>query len=360
MVPPNRGDVLTASTRALSADDSPPAEPQWVFVAYARGLIDHLRQRQLDVSPLLALAGLDEAALDQPARTLAATTYAGLWAEAERLSGDAQLGLHVGEVVRPGKYGVLGYVMMSCETLGESLLRQLRYQDLVGKSGRSELVQTGDRCELRWHSAMARASRHVGEEHVASWVAFARWILGTPGRDPVEVQFEHPAPADVSEHQRLFRCPLRFGQAYTAVAFEPGLLKLPLRDKNPEMRALMDRHAEMLLAQQVQGEAELTQEIRETIARQLADGVPEIEVVAAQLKVQPRTLQRRLSQAGTSYKDLVDDVRRRQALKYIADPRLNLPEIAFLLGFSEQSSFQRAFKRWTGLPPGQYREGGVS
>ena len=87
MVPPNRGDVLTASTRALSADDSPPAEPQWVFVAYARGLIDHLRQRQLDVAPLLALAGLDEAALDQPARTLPATTYARLWAEAERLHG---------------------------------------------------------------------------------------------------------------------------------------------------------------------------------------------------------------------------------------------------------------------------------
>lgn len=343
----------------MSADDRPPdTEPQIVFLAYARGLIDHLRLQRLDPAPLLALTGLDAAALDEPGRTISVETWLRLWQEAEKLSGDPQLGLHVGEVVRPGKYGVLGYVMMSCETLGESLLRQLRYQDLVGKSGRSELVQTGDRCELRWHSAMARGSRHVGEEHVASWVAFARWILGTPGRDPVEVQFEHPAPADLSEHQRLFRCPMRFGQPHTAVAFEPGLLKLPLRDKNPEMRSLMDRHAEMLLAQQVQGEAALTQEIRETIARQLADGVPEIEVVAAQLKVQARTLQRRLSQAGTSYKDLVDDVRRRQALKYIADPRLNLPEIAFLLGFSEQSSFQRAFKRWTGLPPGQYREGG--
>lgn len=344
----------------MSADDSPPdTEPQIVFLAYARGLLDHLRLQRLDVAPLLALMGLDEAAMEEPGRTIGADTWLRLWQAAETLSGDPQLGLHVGEVVRPGKYGVLGYVMMSCETLGESLLRQLRYQDLVGKSGRSELVQTGDRCELRWHSAMARGSRHVGEEHVASWVAFARWILGTPGRDPVEVQFQHPAPADLSEHQRLFRCPMRFSQPHTAVAFEPGLLKLPLRDKNPEMRTLMDRHAEMLLAQQVQGEAALTQEIRETIAKQLADGVPEIEVVAAQLKVQARTLQRRLSQSGTSYKDLVDDVRRRQALKYIADPRLNLPEIAFLLGFSEQSSFQRAFKRWTGLPPGQYREGGA-
>ncbi|WP_162932212.1 AraC family transcriptional regulator [Solimonas sp. K1W22B-7] len=344
----------------MSADDrSAAAEPQVVFLAYARGLIDQLRGQRLDVAPLLALAGLDEAALDEPGRTIPAETYVQLWQQAEKLSGDTRLGLHVGEVVRPGKYGVLGYVMMSCETLGESLLRQLRYQDLVGKSGRSELVQGGDRCELRWHSQMARASPHVGEEHVASWVAFARWILGAPGRDPIEVQFEHPAPADTSEHQRLFRCPLRFGQPHTAVAFEAGLLKLPLRDKNPEMRSLMDRHAEMLLAQQVQGETEIEQEIREAIARQLADGVPPIEVVAAQLKVQPRTLQRRLSQAGSNYKDLVDDVRRRQALRYIEDPRLNLPEIAFLLGFSEQSSFQRAFKRWTGMPPGQYREGGT-
>lgn len=346
---------MTPGTSPLSAGDS---AAETVFIAYARGLLDHLRTRRIDIEPLLTLIGLDAAALDEPGRTIPAARYVQLWQEAERLSGDAQLGLHVGEVVRPGKYGVLGYVMMSCETLGESLLRQLRYQDLVGKSGRSELVQSGDRCELRWHAAMARGSRHVGEEHVASWVAFARWILGTPGRDPIEVQFEHEAPPDLSEHQRLFRCPLRFGQPWTAVAFESGLLKLPLRDKNPEMRTLMDRHAEMLLAQQVQGEAELTQEIRETIAKQLADGVPAIEVVAAQLKVQPRTLQRRLAQAGTNYKDLVDDVRRRQALRHIGDPRLNLPEIAFLLGFSEQSSFQRAFKRWTGMPPGQYREGG--
>jgi AraC-like DNA-binding protein len=343
----------------LSADASAPAtHGEVVFVAYLRSLIDYLRERGFDTAPLLVSVGLDERALDEPDRTIPAARYLKLWQQAEHLTGDAQLGLHVGEQIRPGKYGVLGYVMMSCETLGESLLRQLRYQDLVGKSGRSELLRSAARCELRWLAEMSRSSRHIAEEHVASWVAFARWILGAPGRDPLEVWFEHPAPAVLDEHEKLFRCTLRFGQPHTAVVFSAELLDLPLRDKNPDMRRLMDRHAETLLAQHVQGEPEITREIRAAIAQQLADGVPPIERVAAQLQISPRTLQRRLASVHSNYKDLVDDVRRRLALRHVDNRQLSLPEIAFLLGFSEQSSFQRAFKRWTGLPPGRYRESG--
>lgn len=359
MVHRGRENVLTPEAMPLFGDDIPAVQDaEVVFAPYLRSLIDYLQERGFDVAPLLAGAGIEAAALDAADHAIPAGRYLKLWDDAEALTGDPQLGLHVGEQIRPGKYGVLGYVMMSCETLGESLLRQLRYQDLVGKSGRSELVQDGDRCELRWHARMSRASRHVAEEHVASWVAFARWILGTPSRNPLEVLFEHPAPQATDEHERLFRCPLRFAQAYTAVVFSADLLRLPLKDKNAQMRRVMDRHAEMLLAQRIRGEPEIAHDIREAIAQRLQDGVPPIEAVAAQLRLSPRTLQRRLGLVRSSYKDLVDDVRRRLALRYIDDRRLSLPEIAFLIGFSEQSSFQRAFKRWTGVPPGRYRESG--
>lgn len=329
-----------------------------VYLSYARSLLDHLSAQGHDVAPLLTGAGLTPAMLDEADRTIPAAVYAGFWEAGERLTRDPALGLHVGELIRPSKYGVLGYVAMSCETLGESLLRQKRYQDLVGKSGRSELVRQGDACELRWYSDLASLSRHVGEEHLASWVAFARWMLGTPGAQPRQALFEHSAPDDLGEHRRIFGCELMFDQPYTAVVFAADLLQRPLRDKNAAMRRLMDLHAETLLAQRVQGEDGTAHALRAAIAARLTDGPPSIDAVAAQLKIPARTLQRRLAQNGTHYRDLLDDVRRRLALRYIGDSGLELPEIAFLLGFAEQSSFQRAFKRWTGLPPGQYRHDG--
>ena len=325
-----------------------------VHLAYVGSLFDYLASQGQDVKALLATAGLRPEQLQDKEQTIPTQTYLALWQRAVELTGDDYLGLHVGEVIRPGKYGVLGYAMMSCETLGEALLRQRRYQDLVGKTGRSELIERGAECELVWHAEMAKHSRHVGEEHVASWVAFARWMVSAPA-DPLRIRFEHAAPADLGEHRRIFNCPLEFGQARTAILFPARFLTLPLKNTDPALQRLMDSHAESLLARRAQSPGDPTTDIRAAIERALPAGVPAIEAIAAQLELHPRTLQRRLFMAGLSFKSLLDDVRRGLALRYIADPELDLIEIAFLLGFAEQSSFQRAFKRWTGKPPGQYR-----
>lgn len=325
-----------------------------VYLAYASSLFDYLGSRGVDVKALLASAGLRPEQLQDKEHAIPTQLYLDLWQRAVELTGDDYLGLHVGEVIRPGKYGVLGYAMMSCETLGEALLRQQRYQDLVGKTGRSELIERGDECELVWHAAMARHSRHVGEEHVASWVAFARWMINEQA-DPLRIRFEHRAPPDLGEHRRIFNCPLEFGQPDTAIVFPARFLTLPLKNTDPAMQRLMDSHAEALLARRAQTADDPTADIRNSIERALPAGVPSIETIAQQLKLHPRTLQRRLFMAGLSFKNLLDDVRRSLALRYVNDPKLDLIEIAFLLGFAEQSSFQRAFKRWTGKPPGQYR-----
>ncbi|MGH8530339.1 MAG: AraC family transcriptional regulator [Nevskiales bacterium] len=335
-------------------DTTAPDSLGSVYLAYASSLFDYLGTKGHDVAALLAGAGLRPAQLQDKEHAIPTMLYLQLWQRAVELTDDPYLGLHVGEVIRPGKYGVLGYAMMSCETLGEALLRQQRYQNLIGKTGRAELVERGEECELGWYAAMARHSRHVGEEHVASWVAFARWMINVPG-DPLRILFEHQAPADLSEHRRIFNCALEFDQTHTAVVFPAHFLALPLKNTDPAMQRLMDSHAESLLARRTQSDSDPTADIRNSIERALPTGVPAIETIAAQLKLHPRTLQRRLFMAGLSFKGVVDDVRRSLALRYVNDPKLELIEIAFLLGFAEQSSFQRAFKRWTGKPPGQYR-----
>ncbi len=327
---------------------------QGVFLSYAKTLVDYLREKGHDADRLLADTRLKAADLEDSERSIPTALYVELWRRAEQLTGDGVIGLHVGQVVRPGKYGILGYAMMACENLREALLRQKRYQDLVGKAGRSELMVEGERAELRWYSSMAALSRQIGEEHVASWVAFARWMLG-PDRNPVEILFEHSAPQTTGELETFFRCPLKFSQPYTAIAFPAALLAAPIKDNDPAVRKLLDSHAENLLLTRTGSPDDPVRDIRDSISRNLVKGVPAIETVAEHMKMHVRTLQRRLGDQHLTYKQVVDDVRCSLALQHIRDPKLSLLDIAFLLGFAEQSSFQRAFKRWTGKPPGQYR-----
>lgn len=308
----------------------------------------------MDARGLACGVGIDAALLNDPIGTLTAQEYGSLWDAAVKLTRDEALGLHVGEVLRLGKYGILGYAMISSSTLLEALERQRRYQDLVGKAGRSELICNADEAVLQWHSPLTAYSRHIGEEHLASWLAFARMMLGSD-KQALRVDFAHAAPAALQEHQRLFNCPLRFDQPCNAIHFPRAYLDAPLREKNPVMLQLMDQHAEQLLRQHQPENTYGLDRVRRVIADLLIEGTPTIEQIAAQVERSSRSLQRELAAAGWTYKDLLDDVRQQLAVQYMRAGHLSNLEIAFALGFSEQSSFQRAFKRWTGLPPGQYR-----
>lgn len=340
-----------------SSPRTAPATGQ-VYLSYVRALFQYLEEQGHPSGPLLAAAGLAPADLDDADRTLTATRYAELWTQGEALTGDPYLGLHAGSIARPGKYGILGFAMMACDTLGEALLRQRRYQDLVGKTGVSELhLLSPEVAELRWHSPLAALSRHIGEEHVASWTAFANLLIGGAER-PFYVCFEHRRHDGDAEYRRMLGCEPRFEQPYSAVGFAPSLLERPIRDKNPLLRRLLDSHAEQLLTQRRQHAREdAVSDVWQAISDALVNGPPTLEDVAGRLACSPRSLQRRLAERGQSFKELVDDVRRGLALRYMEDAKLSLLDIAFLLGFSEQSGFQRAFKRWTGTTPGLYRGG---
>lgn len=325
-----------------------------VYLSYVRALFQYLDERRLAVDALLAAMALQRSMLDEADRMLSAQRYAELWERAVALTGDEYLGLHAGAVPRPGKYGILGFAMMASDTLGEALECQRRYQDLVGKTGISALYRpTPEVAELRWQSPLTRLSRQIAEEHVASWTAFAQLLIGGDER-PLYVCFEHVPVGNSDEYRRVLGCEARFGQAYTAVAFSPQLLSRPIRDKNPILRRLLDHHAEQLLAARRQT-ADAVGDVWQAVTEALASGMPSLDDVARRLNCSSRSLQRRLAARGQNFKELIDEVRRGLALRYIDDGKLSLLDIAFLLGFSEQSGFQRAFKRWTGTTPGAWR-----
>lgn len=331
-----------------------------VSVAYLQGLLDYLSHQGIDSGELLATVQLSPAILSQRDQRIAATAYLELLAEGVRLTGDEQLGLHLGEAIRPGYYGVLGYLLMSCATLSDALHRQARYASLVGNLGRVDLDEEPPRPGMEaqvvhsWHPLMVQHQRLHAEETLAGWLTFGHWISGLK-IPPTEVRFQYPAPADLSEYQRIFGCPVLFNQADNALVFPKRLLATPLGQADAQLRQLLDAHADRMLGELNQGSSVLDRARRE-LALQLPERGADLELLAQTLQLSPRTLQRRLREAGLSFSQLLDETREQLVLHYLRDPALELAEIAFLVGFSEAGSLARAFRRWTGQSPGAYRQ----
>jgi AraC-like DNA-binding protein len=339
--------------------DNPVAMSSSVSVAYLQGLLDYLARQGLESAELLERVQLSPQILAQRDQRIAASTYLELLGHGVRLTGDEQLGLHLGEAVRPGYYGVLGYLIMSCATLADALHRQARYAALVGNLGQVDLADEPPRAGLEpqvahsWQPLLPQQKRQLSEETLAGWVTFGHWISGLD-IPPTEVRFQHAAPADTAEYQRIFRCPVLFDQADNALIFPKRLLATPLGQADAQVRLMLDAYADRLLGEIQQGHSVLDR-ARLELSRQLPEVGADLQQIAARLALSPRTLQRRLREAGLSFNQLVDETRQQLVLHYLRDPALELAEIAFLVGFSEPGSLARAFRRWTGQSPGEYR-----
>lgn len=330
-----------------------------VSVAYLQGLLDYLERQGQPVDKLIEQMGLSAQILAQRDQRIDAQLYLQLLEFGVKATGDTCLGLHLGESVRPGYYGVLGYLIMSCATLADALHRQARYATLVGNLGQVDLADEPPRAGIEaqvahsWQPLLAQQSRQLSEETLAGWMTFGHWISGLQ-IPPTEVRFQHSAPADTREHQRIFRCPVLFDQADNALVFPKRLLSSPLSQADVQVRSMFDAYADRLLTEIKQGNSVLDQ-TRLQLVKQLSQGTPELAQIADQLAMSPRTLQRRLSDAGLSFNQLLEQTRKHMVLQYLADPALELSEIAYLVGFSEAGSLARAFRRWTGQSPHEYR-----
>ena len=270
-----------------------------------------------------------------------------------RQTGEPDLGLKVARIVPLGGPGALDYAMHSAANIREVAEVGERYGRLF-----SDLFTM--RAEVNGSRAFVRVEHSEPVPRAVTDFAMSLWyrnhvrptLADAPG---IECWFSHPRPANIDEYERTFGPhTLRFGAPCTGVAMDRAQLEAPLPGADPALHLLLCEHAAMLLSQ-LSSRHTLTERVRELAMKELVNGSPTIVAVARQLRMSARTLSRRLADEGTTFSDLLDDLRRELGLRYVGGHDIVFGEVAFRLGFAHVEAFYRAFKRWTGQTPLTYR-----
>ncbi|MDF3030690.1 MAG: AraC family transcriptional regulator [Moraxellaceae bacterium] len=263
------------------------------------------------------------------------------------------LGLYIGQCIAPRHAGVMGYLAGSCHSLGEAFLRFDRFHRLVYDGNPAQMAVHGDVVTASWGIEHGLPGQLADETAIAAFATIVRKLVNRR-LAPTAVNFVNAAPADIGPYEEFFGCPVTFGGTLTCVTFPASHLLLPIAHSDPGLRALLENQAESLL-RALPSQQSFQTELKEALVRSLHEGMPTLECVAQRLAMSPRTLQRRLAELDLNFQHLLDRTRAELARGYILEGNLTLSEIALLLGYSEQSAFNRAFKRWTGQTPKSLR-----
>ncbi|MDR3455321.1 MAG: AraC family transcriptional regulator [Rhodoferax sp.] len=329
-------------------------EPHTTSSTWLRGVASTLSAQGLDAAALFADAGLDLAALDDPDRCWPTEQISLLWRLAAERSGNPAVALMNPHVAAPAHYGVVGYAMMSSADLRLGLERLIRYLQLVSDAASISLVpQAGGRCvRLDLFGGQSTVPRQRSEYGLLTLLTFCRWMTGRKLR-PLWASFSFSAPLDEGPYSEAFQCPLRFEADFNGFCISDLDLSTKLPTGIAALADLHDRVARVEL-DRLNAPA-IAHRAQEAILKRLQDGDPRRASIASDLCLSDHTLKRRLTEEGTSFSELVDGARRELAQRYLGQRHVSLAQIAYLLGYSDQSNFFRACTRWFGESPGEYR-----
>lgn len=314
-----------------------------------------MRRANMPVEQILGRAGVALNQVDARKRTPLSAQVA-FWQAAEEVTGDPDVGLHLGEHLPLYRGQVIEYLFMSSGTFGEGLKRALAYQRLISDALNAQLVVDAKSCYLtngRMVYSDNKVQRHFSECVVSGALRFFNFV--TEGRFQVTcVDFNYSQGATEQEYRRVYNCPVRLGQSETRLYFEPAILDYPLWQSEPELLRL---HEQLALEKlQELARYDLVGEVRRAIGSTLESGETTLETVAAQLNITPRRLRTQLSEANTCFQQILSDYRCRLAKRLLSQTNESVERIVYLTGFSEPSTFYRAFKRWTNETPVEYRK----
>lgn len=312
-------------------------------------LLDAARRAGVEMTP--ALAAEERVALSLERR---------LFENAVDYSGDPLFGLHMGECIRPRFMGELGYASMSSATLRDAIELMIPFNRVTSEFTELRFEWRDEGLWLIWEPVFddGDIGRHRVEALMAASVVFGRWILGT-GHNPLTVHFRHRPPDHPAhaEYRRLFGCPVYFQDEHNALVLAPAVLDLPLRDADAEVHRVARSRVQRAVSR-YRARDDLLERVRLEIQRRLSDGVPpQLEPIAERLAIRPWTLRRRLRAEHTDFSTLLEEQRRLLACDWLRHSNRSVNRIALDLGYSEQSAFNRAFKRWFGVTPLHYRGG---
>jgi AraC-like DNA-binding protein len=285
-----------------------------------------------------------------------------LWAFSVRETKDPLVGLHMAGTYNPGTLDILGYVVLSCSRVGEVLDRLSRYVRVLNDGMRVDVILEPRvaYCRCSFVESMDNYLLRRPREAVDTiWGGLAR-ELGRLTAKPLtatEVWFRQgkPAAKEVAAYERTFEAPVKFGMPEDRFIVPRGHLDEPVRSANPALLQIFEKHADQVLGQ-VESHGKPSRRVLEVVAARMKGTVPTLTEVARDLAMSDRNLQRALRGEGTSFQKLVDELRRDLAISHLANPDTSAGQVGFLLGFSEPSTFHRAFRRWTGKAPHAFRK----
>jgi AraC-like DNA-binding protein len=326
-----------------------------VLTSWALLIWDGLNQRGCDARAIFKQAGLEPQRLGDCNARYSEAAMQKLWALAIEASGDANFAYKVGRQWRPTTFHALGYTWLACTTLAEGLKLLERYSRVVN-SGITVSFQQSGRCgeiviHIHYHEIVIHQGAH--DAALGALMTMLRMLMGE-SYSPMEIHclFTRPATAIGFEHD--LRCPILYDMPASKILFDNADLHRRLPGANAELQKINE---DLLLEKMHQlDRACMVTRVTQAINKELPTGEVHEKDIAASLGVSLRTMQRRLAEQQQSFRQLLDEIRQQLAEQYLANSRLSLNEITYLLGFANQANFTRAFARWHGMPPSSYRQ----
>ena len=326
------------------------------LASLARYAVGAAEAANLPVDALLQRAGIPPEALEDIDGRVEVGQLLTLWELAAEASGDPFYGLHAAErFASPQTIHLVGHAARAAATLGEAIATVGRFARVMNETTAFELRRGARVSHLRVEPAPShgRWPRVYAELVLAGYVRMGRFFTGVE-QEVLGATFQHAAPADVSEYERMFGTTLKFGAPHNELAFRTEVLDLPVRFADAALKTYLDGLAAERLKR-----LSTTSPTRERVRVALSDclaSAPDLAAIARRLAMSSRTLQRRLKEEGVTYSEVLDEVRHQVAVSLVEDRRFSLAEIAALLGYADGSAFRSAFRRWTGHSPSDVRK----
>lgn len=333
--------------------NQPIASPETGTVStfYARVLLDYLKCINLNPDILFEPALI--AQLNDSGSRIPITLWRMMFELAIAETGDLDLPLKVAEQLEPKHLGMLGFAIMSSQTLQDVVAILLRFEQLIDDVNTTTLIENGDHIELHWLPLLGPSIPIFMQQSLVCWVIIARQVTSKPEL-VCDVHFSFEQPKYLENYQRIFGGKLYFNAPVTKLVVHRSTLALPITLCNPATNNLLMTQVEKTLQSHTQ--PDFSQQIRQYLISNLASNKLSVADAAKAMNISVRTLQYQLEDCGLGYRNLLEQIRQEQAAHYLSTTDLSLYEITFLLGYSEQSSFQNAFRRWMGESPGSFRK----
>ena len=347
LVPSSRG----AAAEALKA---PRSEPGTIAICFVAAALQSVRARGLDADALLKQVGLSPALMQSAQARVSAKLYGALWRLVAITLDDEFFGQD-SRRMKSGTFAMLCHSLLNCASLGQALERSLRFYKVILDDISGSLERAGAAAQISLHERDPGAPCRIFAHEVLLMLihGVSCWLVGR--RIPIQsAQFAYPEPAHSAEYRLMYSTDLSFRAPHTRIVFDAAYLSLPVVQNERTVKDFLRTAPENILLKYKNGSS-LSARIRRRLRQALPGELPEFADLAAEMHMTPATMRRRLHEEGSAYQSIKDHLRRDVAIGYLSHSRRSAMDIGLELGFSERSAFQRAFKKWTGASPGEFR-----